>query len=319
MRTRSVLQLVILGCWVTAGCELRADRRPNVLFLLIDSLRADHLGLAGYQRPTSPCLDSLAAAGAAFTSCTAQAPFTKASVPSVLTGMYPTSAMHWTPIRAPGSTERLRAAQLTEGAASIAAILRPHGYVSAAVSASVVMNRFVLGLWEQFDFFDGSIQCTQGHCARSLNELALAWLSRRRQGDQWLCYVHYMDVHSPYGAPKEYAARFSNAYDRLPVPRFHGDWEGFWDNAGPQELEHIVGMYDAEIAYVDAQIRELLCELRRLGVAENLLVIVAADHGDEFLDHGAFGHGHTLYQEQIECPSSLTSTVDARNERLSAK
>jgi arylsulfatase A-like enzyme len=297
-----VVRTVLLGTLAClAGCTWGRGSRPNILFMVIDSLRSDHVGFAGYKRPTTPCLDSLAAEGVAFTSCTAQAPHTMPSVPSLMTGRYPTSAIHATSVRLPNTTATLPAVQLGGEVASIATLLRQHGYASAMINVSGQVKYRILGLQAQFDFVDENVECMTKDCAARINERALRWLSRRGEGP-WLCYMHYMDVHHPYDAPAEYASRFSRNYGTLPTPKFHGQWKGAWDNATPEELAHVIGMYDAEIAYLDSQICHLLRSLTALGLTKNLLVIVASDHGEELFERGGFGHGQTLYEEQTRCP-----------------
>ncbi len=284
-----------------AACR---SQRPSILLLVIDSLRSDHLGFAGYDRPTSPCLDSLAAEGVAFTRCTAQAPFTLASVPSMLTGKFPTCCIHPADVVLPGYAAPLPGVRLGDGVACLPALLRPHGYISGMINASGQIRYRALGLQEQFDFVDESVECFSGECAASINKRVLRWLSQQHRGP-WFCYVHYMDVHHPYDAPASYSSRFSAKYGVLATPRFHGRWKDMWIDPSPGELAHVIGMYDAEIAYLDAQIAELLAELAARGLDDNLMIVVASDHGEELHERGGFGHGHALYEEQIRCPLVL--------------
>jgi arylsulfatase A-like enzyme len=276
---------------------------PSILFLVIDSLRADHLGFAGYDRPTSPTLDSLAAEGAAFTACYAQAPHTMPSLPSLMTGRYPTAAIRMASVSLPNTEATLHAVQLGRDVTALPALLRPRGYVSAMINASGQVKYRVLGLQSQFDFVDETVECVTGDCAERINQRAIRWMSQQRS--PWFCYIHYMDVHHPYDAPPAYSSRFSSGYGSLPTPRFHGQWKGSWDEPTRQELEHVIGMYDAEVAYLDSQIRRLLVELETRGAKDNLLLVVASDHGDELYERSGFGHGQTLYEEQIRCPLIL--------------
>jgi arylsulfatase A-like enzyme len=286
---------------VVAACR---PQRPNILLLVVDSLRSDHLGFAGYDRPTTPCLDSLAARGVAFTRCTAQAPYTLASVPSMLTGKFPTCCIRPADVALPGYAAPLPAVRLGDGATCLSTLLRPYGYVSGMINASGQIRYRALGLQEQFDFVDETVECFTGDCAARINERVLCWLSQRH-GGPWFCYVHYMDVHHPYDAPTPYSSRFSPGYGVLATPRFHGQWKDTWTDPSPGELAHVIGMYDAEIAYLDSQIRELLAGLAVRRLHENLVIVVASDHGEELNEHGGFGHGHALYEEQIRCPLIL--------------
>ena len=303
---RGCVELVVLFAafaWIS-GCGFFPRSKPNVLFLLIDSLRSDHLGFSGYHRPTSACLDSLASAGAAFPWCIAQAPYTMTSVPSLLTGRYPSGAFRWTTMKMPDDTKPAKAVVLGDGIASIPSLLRPYGYMAAAFVANPIVAKNLLGLAEAFDHFDGSLDhCWSKICAEQLNRLVLAWLGTGAN-EPWFCFVHYMDVHDPYDPPLKYASRFIPTNADFPV--ISRPWIKMRQRQGGltrTELAHVVGMYDAEIAYLDEQICTLLNELKELGLSDNLLVVIASDHGDEFMDHGAMGHGHTLYDELIRCPA----------------
>jgi arylsulfatase A-like enzyme len=248
------------------------------------------------------CLDSIARSGVAFTSATAQAPYTRASVASLLTGRYPTSAAREIMTTVPGVSGPVPGVQLGAEVRSIASFLRERGYTSAAFSANPLVNHRIVGLRSEFDHFDADLQCSGGDCAAALGESALKWLVGGT-AQPWFCYVHYMDVHHPYNAPGQYARRFSPGASTLPPPT--STWMrqlALAGGPGRAELEHVVGMYDAEVAYVDDQIRTLLARLRASGLAENLLIVVASDHGDEFFEHGWYGHSHTLYEELTRCP-----------------
>jgi arylsulfatase A-like enzyme len=201
----------------------------------------------------------------------------------------------------PTTEQRVSAVWLGEGIATVPALLRDSGYVTGAFSASLPVNHRIIGLRDQFDHFDASLSCAQGECASELNELVLAWL-RQPHAQPWFCYVHYTDVHHPYDAPPEYAARFSKTYRTLPVPDHWWMQRPRASGPTPEELEHIVAMYDAEIAYLDDQICRLLAELRSNGGERNLAIVVASDHGDEFYEHGGFSHGQSLYEELTRCP-----------------
>lgn len=292
--------LVALSCGT--GCGHGPREKPNILFLLIDSLRSDHLGFAGYGRPTSACIDSLADAGVAFTSCTAQAPMTLYSVPSLLTGRYPSSVMHRSSRQSRQEVESWHAVTLGAGVAAIPLLLRPYGYSSAAFVTNSVASRNVLRLPQQFDHFDDAVRCQSEDCAARVNRLAVRWLSSVK-GEPWFCLIHYMDVHFPYRAPAEYAAAFSEAYGRFPLVT--GTYLSELGKKGgpvPAEVRYVVDMYDAEIAYLDEQICGILHTLKTMGLADNLLVVVVSDHGDEFMEHGGWGHGQSLHEELTRCP-----------------
>jgi arylsulfatase A-like enzyme len=193
------------------------------------------------------------------------------------------------------------AVALGKGIMALPRMLSSQGYVSAGFSASGMVNHQILGLQAEFDHFDASVQCTRDDCAALINTRVLEWLSAEPR-DRWFCYVHYMDVHHPYEAPEDYAARFRRGSTEL--PRTDHLWMKRVREEGltSEQLTHLVDMYDAEIAYLDDQIGLLLGELARTGMRKDLLVVVASDHGDELYEHGGVSHGHTLYEELTRCP-----------------
>jgi arylsulfatase A-like enzyme len=169
------------------------------------------------------------------------------------------------------------------------------------ISASGQVKHCIVGLKEQFDLVDEEVECFSGDCAGRVNERTLAWLSKA-PAEPWFYYIHYMDVHHPYDAPRDWAGRFSESYGKLPAPAFHGERKRRWENPEPEVLDHVVGMYDGEIAYLDSQVGQLLGSLKARGLTDNLLIVVASDHGEELCERGGYGHGQTLYEEQTRCP-----------------
>ena len=284
------------------GCGLLPKPRPSVLFLVVDALRSDHLGFAGYSRPTSPCLDALAEGGAAFTAATAQAPFTMTSVPSLLSGRYPGSTFRWTSTES-GGPEREWAVVIGEGVGLLPSLLGRRGWATGAFVTNPVVSGQILGIRDQFDHFDDRLKDRWTlDSAERLNQMVQEWVTS--VGDTpWFCYLHYMDVHDPYYPPVEFATPFTELYHAFPEPSMA--WmKDRLAQGGPtyEELGHLIAMYDGEIAYLDHQICALLDSLSALSRRHDLLVVVAADHGEEFLEHGGLGHGQSLYQELLRCP-----------------
>jgi arylsulfatase A-like enzyme len=226
---------------------------------------------------------------------------------SILTGRFPSSAALDASRDVPAKVGGLKhaflsAVQLGDGVTTLPEMLRDHGYATAAFSANVMVNHAILGLSDRFDHFDRSVRCSYGDCAGRLNNLAIAWLATREERP-WLCYIHYQDVHFPYSAPPEYARQFTEHADSFPIPT--RDRLGHMVKQGHvarEQLEHVRGMYDAEIAYLDAEICSLLRHVDAMGFERDLLLVIASDHGDEFYEHGRFGHRSTLYEELTRCP-----------------
>jgi arylsulfatase A-like enzyme len=248
--------------------ELRVG--PNVLFVLIDTLRADHLGAYGYARETSPNLDALARDGVRFARVRSQASWTKPSMASLWTGVHPSG------------TGVLRFSHaLPERATLPAEILKRAGYRTAGLwrNGWVASN---FGFGRGFDLYlrppPGAEVTRRGGrplpTDLDLTRSAAEFL-RTFRDQPFLLYLHFMDVHQ-YVYDQE-SARFGT-----------GD------------------AYDNAIHWVDRNVGALVAELERLGLRERTLVVVAADHGEEFDDHRSEGHGRTLYAEVTHTPLILS-------------
>ncbi len=278
-----------LSYWATPIVISGGSRRPNVLLISIDSLRADHLKCCGYTRTTSPTLDSLAAAGCLFRKAIAQSSWTLPSHTSIFTSLYLSS--HG--VNSPHDALTLDAKTLSEG-------LRDAGYLTGAVIAGGPLLP-MYGLNQGFDYYDATcftdkFDDVRNHCTHAR---ALEWLDRCGDAPFFL-FVHYWDVHHSYIPPPPYDEMFDPGYDgrvdgRHILKLIPADLPR-------RDLEHLVALYDGEIAHTDRYIGSLLQELRSRGMSHNTLLVVTSDHGDELLDHGATGHGHTVYQELIHVP-----------------
>jgi arylsulfatase A-like enzyme len=266
--------------------------RPNIVLVSVDCLRADHLGCYGYPRPTSPNIDSLAAEGCVFERCIAQCSWTLPSHTSLLTSLY---------LRSHGVGKITDA--LSQEASTLAELLRTDGYLTAAViSGGPLLPRY--GLDQGFDVYDAS--CYSGRqsdvTSPCTHARATEWLGRWGRLAPFFLFLHYWDVHQQYVPPAP--------YDTLFQPDSRGSWRAGQLNkrvlrgepVPPEYFQRFVALYDGEIAHTDRYIGALFRELRRLGLAENTLVVLTSDHGDELREHGDLGHGHSLFQELIHVP-----------------
>ncbi|HEX2486184.1 MAG TPA: sulfatase [Myxococcota bacterium] len=278
--------------------------RPSVVVILVDTLRADHLGAYGYERPTSPVIDALARDSWVFERHVASAAQT---VPSTLTlmlsldpaehGFFHEGDGHFTrhPPRYPDDLTFL--AEAFAGA----------GYATAGL----VGNPFLKsrsGFGQGFDAFLYS-----GGRAEVLTQHALEWLEQVPRASPFFLYLHYFDVHWPYNPPEPYRTRFGAGRSGKLVYR-----NGPAPDVAPNDLDYTVAMYDAEIAYVDEQVGRLLAGLERLGRRGETVVAVTSDHGEEFLDHGGLGHGTTVYGELVRVPLVLSAPQLGAPGRVSA-
>ncbi len=263
--------------------EITPPERPySVVLIVVDTLRADHLSGWGYPRPTSPHLDALAARGIRFAQAHSQAPWTTASVGSLMTSRYPTTL----------GILGERAA-LPEEVTTLAESLRAAGLATGAfVSHSFCSDEYNFD--QGFETFnDENVLGHLGVSSTGVTDAALAWLDQVGHRPFFL-WAHYFDPHFAYILHPEYA--FDTPYDG-PV---RSDMKFSALGAltlGPADKAELERLYDSEVAWTDAQIGRLLDHLD-----DRTLVVFTADHGEEFLDHGRLGHSKTVYEELVHVP-----------------
>jgi len=294
------LVVSILGC---RGAPPSSP--PNVLLVVVDALRADHLGAYGYSRPTSPNFDALARAGVLYTRAHAPTSWTNPSVAALFSGERPR-------VLEPGAAQYIPAEVTT-----LAEAFQAAGYRTGAV----VGNLFLapdLGFAQGFDDYTPAAPWVHGiddaakQPAERLNALGLTWLETavRDPSRPWFLYVHYMDPHWPYVPPLETARRFWRAGDIDVAAAMQPLNRRVRQEAtlSATEVAQSVDLYDGAIAHFDAQLGELLAALRQRGALAHTVVCVTADHGEEFADHGGFRHARTLYEEVLHIPLAIAGS-----------
>ncbi len=274
----------------------KATPPKHVLVIVADSLRADHLGCYGYDRNTSPCIDRLAAQGVLFEQAFSNSSLTSESVSSLFLSQYP-AANPWGAGMMARPNPTLR---------PMAALFREAGFATGFFTTTPVLNHP-----EFFVGFDDTACLVEKHGvsgrAMRLSERTLAFYEAHKD-ERTFCYVHYLDPHHPYQPPDDYYLRFADAVYPEPLSLYNDVRprvpelvaSGF--GPGDPRFEDFVLRYDAEIAFVDDAVRALLNGLAGLGVADDLMVVIAADHGEEFLEHGFVEHAWYLYPESIHVP-----------------
>lgn len=287
-----------------AACSKPEPPRPkNVILVLVDTLRADHLSTYGYSRPTSPNVDAFAKESIKLENARSQASCTFPSANSVLTSRYPSAFLGQPPQSQLG---------IPKDIPSIAEILKQRGFRTAAVSASPVVRntpgRFNpgAGFGRGFDSFHEDCVWKPAGC---VNRAAFPLLHATDDRPFFL-YLHYLDPHGPYRPPKSQRGRWAvgrpdKEFIRAGDPNPIGDmlYKGAPDpGVKPADIEYLIGLYDEEIASFDSQFARLLQELQRTGRMDDTLLIFTADHGEEFLEHGHIKHCRTLYDSSIRIP-----------------
>ncbi len=301
MAAASLLALALLP-----GCARdTAPERGNVLLILVDTLRADHLGAYGYARETSPHLDAFAARSVLFENARSQAPCTVPSVNSLLTSQHA--------LRFQG--RRRKTLKMPLGipatAASAAEIFRANGYRTAAVSASPVVRRTPTRHNPEGGFdagFEAFVEDCLREDAACVNRAALGLIDEMER--PFFLYLHYMEPHAPYRPPPSYRRRFARDATRggfvaegnpKPIGRmlYGRGPEVTLDDA---DWQHLIDLYDDEIRYFDERFQGLLEALEQRDLTRNTLIVLASDHGENFRDHGHVEHCRDLFDSEIKTP-----------------
>ena len=280
---RPVLALAVLAlaCGPRTAPPARAGA-PNVLLITIDTLRADHLGVYGYTRPTSPELDRFAQGAIVFDEAQASAPWTLPSLASLLTGEEP--ATH--ACRGFGSV-------LDDSFVTLPERLLAAGYDTACVT-SHLFTTTRHGLQQGFVHTDDSFAYPEVEPARNItsqviSDKAIRFLEQKRaaaDGRPWLLWLHYFDPHEEYMPHPDLAPLFTTPGEPTSAS-LYGD------------------LYDAEVRYTDHHVGRVLASLAEAGLDDETIVLVLSDHGEELFDRGALGHGHSMHRELLRVPFLL--------------
>lgn len=275
-----------------------ARSRPDLVIYLVDTLRADHLGCYGYSRPTSPELDAFARESILYREGRTQSSWTRAAVATIFTGLEPITHL------AQNTNERL-----ANGLTTLAELLSGVGYQTAMITTNGNVARrfgFAQG-FGRFEYLREDESAPELHVtADVVMARAARFLARRDPDRPFFLLLHVSDPHDPYAPRQPFRDRLARD-----VPLARGSAARLREveerrlEVGPTELAEIVALYDGEIAQSDAAFGDLLALLGEAGVADDAAVLFLSDHGEEFLDHGGWTHGKTLYEEQLRIPFVL--------------
>ncbi|RUL85922.1 sulfatase [Tautonia sociabilis] len=307
-----------------------ATGAPNVLLIVMDTVRADHTSLpgSGGARPTTPQLAALARRGVTFTGARSTAPWTLPSHASLMTGRWPFEVV-------PG-----RYGALDNDVPTLAEAFGARGYDTVGIVANTYYTSYSTGLARGFHRYEdfpttpatvlasaevgGRLVDWLGSWADAIrpgalpwlrrferidadriNRRFLSWLDRRRRPDRpFFAFLNYFDAHDPYVVPPGAEHRFGRPPASKDDRSFLSDW---WLSEGkeevpPDRVELLVDGYDSCIAHLDDRLGALFRELDRRGLLDETVVVVTSDHGEAFGEHGLFGHGVSLYADQIRVP-----------------
>ncbi|UCH35803.1 MAG: sulfatase [Armatimonadota bacterium] len=277
------------------GATLVRPRPLNVLFITLDAQRADHLGCYGYHRDTSPNLDALAARGVTFLEANANGPWTVPSVASIMTGKFPMDHGVTTARQAFPTSDWL-----------MAKILQRHGYSTGGVAASGFVEP-QYNVAQGFQWFVGD-RLGGPEKAGLMRLDSPPWVTakgitfiQRNRDRRFFLWLHYLKPHDPYVWREQHHFIAAHPKD-LPDPVWLTWLMDNLHRLTPEQVRRVVDLYDGEVRNVDEYVGQVLAELERLSLAQHTLVIVSADHGEEFMQHGSFGHHYQLYQDELHVP-----------------
>jgi arylsulfatase A-like enzyme len=279
------LALALLPQAVAHALAPSTADKPTVVFILLDSIRLDYVGWGGSELDTTPRLDALTHSGAAFTQAITQASWTKPSVGTLMTSQVPSA--HEATTRTTFLNPKMR---------TIGESFAAGGYRTLALSSNPNITPS-FGFAPGFQFFVHDATST----AEPLIATAKEWLADAPDRASFL-YLHLNDAHYPYDPAPKYAGMFNHtgveAHLDGPAEEEFRLRQG--ETFSAEQVESLRLSYAEEIRYLDDQVGALVEEL--LATRDDILVVIVSDHGEEFLDHGDLGHGHSLYDELILVP-----------------
>jgi arylsulfatase A-like enzyme len=249
---------------------------PNIVLIVIDDLRYDHLPFYGYEKNTAPFLKKIASRSVVFDNAFAASSWTAPSTASILTSLYPfqhgvVQGLVAT-IKSHKTDPKIKLNRIPEKIKTIPEILRENSFRTYGVSQNINIGR-KMGFAQGFEMFK-RFQCAK-KCEKDINDQLIKWAEKIKTEGKYFLYIHYMDPHQPF-------------HMRDP-----------WYQKKEYKRADAISRYDSEINYVDSMIEEMF---KLFEWNSNTMLIVTADHGEEFRDHGLMGHGRTLYSEVIKIP-----------------
>ena len=275
--------------------------RPNVLLVVVDTLRADHLGIYGYTTaPTSPFLDELSQESLVVQGLTGVTSWTKPSMASLYTGKLPSE--HRVMRMVGGKDGSLREAQ------TLAARFRTAGYATACMMSNFLMPKGK-GFNEGFDLYDDQFinrpDPHRGSTAARVANGGIQWLQKQDGSKPWILNLHFFDPHTSYEDHQEWQFTDSSYRGWVRGGLDNEDYKLHQDSASAADRKQLAALYDEEIRAVDEAFRSVVNELKRRGQWDNTIVLFTSDHGEELAERGYIGHTRTLFAEQIDLPLLL--------------
>jgi arylsulfatase A-like enzyme len=308
------------------------SQKPNIVFIVLDTARADHLSSYGYSRPTTPNIDRLARRGVVFENAIAPTSWTLASHASMFTGLLPhqNGADWWLP--------------LPPGPRTLAEALGSGGYQTAGIVANFNYCQKGWGIGRGFEVYRDESESLQRNLAgtllgtaliqpayqsfcrfdylerqdaRETNQKVFRWL-RNPPSSPFFLFINYFDAHVPYLTQPPYDHRFGKISNHL----VHKLFDALQTGDAPRDITDadrvaLIAAYDNCLAFLDAQVGRLLDFLEKSPDGKNTIVIVTSDHGEEFGEQGYYSHGYNLYREGLHVPVIIAGPGIPKDTRIS--
>ncbi|OVE78168.1 hypothetical protein BVX98_01135 [bacterium F11] len=304
------------------------DIRPNIIVIVVDTLRADYLGCYGFKGDISSNIDRFADSSVRFTRCIVNSPWTKPSVASLFTSLDPQThrvtdhlGMHWKKV-----SKKVKSSVLSEEAVTLAEVLQGAGYDTVGLVANdFLIRRF--GYQQGFNQYYEPRPNTDVFSATPLLNKALRLIRKGKIRQPFFLYLHFMDVHGPYQCQGEDFSILSQSpslgedqvltkKQRKKIPHELGyriPWRG---SKKAYHVRNWRNCYAAGVRKFDRRLGPFLKSIEEMGLLENSTVVLTSDHGEELFDHGSWAHGHTLFSELLNVPLLIRLPGTAPKKRV---
>ncbi len=277
----------------------------NIVLITIDALRPDHLSCYGYERNTSPNIDRIAEQGIIFENAISPSTWTLPSMVSLFTSTYPIN--HGVTRGRIENGEAYNYQVFSDNLITLAEILQKSGYTTFGVASNSYLDEN-FGFARGFDYFK-SIPFLP---ALSVNEIVYSWEDKINKADKYFLWLHYIDPHFPYSPQNPWIDEYIDTKDKISnlLDMSTIDLMNYYKQLTEDNQEvakyamihfrkNLLACYDSEINYVDSYVGKLI---QKFKFDNNALIIITADHGEGFFEHGLLGHTFALYQEIIQIP-----------------
>lgn len=269
----------------------------NIVLITIDTLRADHLSSYGYERETSPHIDTIAEKGFIFKNTIAPSSWTSPSMVSLFTSVYPIS--HGVVHGFVKDKKIVNQEVFSDQLVTLTEMLQSQGYTTFGVASNLHLCED-FGFARGFDYF----KCLSFHPAPSVNKTLDSWEEKIKQADKFFLWLHYFDPHHYYRPRAPWITEYTSIELTQKLKLYKKPTKELWSlipqfQEDPQTLSNLIALYDSEINFVDSHIEEVI---KKYDFDKDVLLVITSDHGEAFLDHGMIDHGYSLYGETVNVP-----------------